>query len=274
MSAYYTLLSRQTDTNNNTATAHYQSTDHAQGAWNPFEQHMAVATGLMAHELEQFFPRDDLTIARLSLDILGVIYQGKTIVRTRFVRTGRTIELIESTLSTFDKNGTERVSVIMQAWRFAISDTRAIAGTEDISYSPLNLPNWDGMNVWDSGYINSLKAKVAHHRAGKSLVWFDTDIKMVTGENTSDFVHLIGMVDTANGIAMRTSDKAWIFPSIDLQIHLYRLPTGRWLGLDTVQQIGEHGVGLTSSVLHDEHGAFGRAEQILTVRYIGQSSVK
>lgn len=94
---------------------------------------------------------------------------------------------------------------------------------------------------------------------------------MVAGEPTSDFVHLIGMVDTANGIAMRTKDRAWIFPSIDLQIHLYRIPTGRWLGLDTVQQIGGNGVGLTSSVLHDEHGSFGRAEQILTVRHIGKS---
>lgn len=269
MRAYYEPISRSV--NDDTTTAHYQSTDYAQGAWNPFEQHMAVATGLMARELEQFFPRNDLAIARLSLDVLGVIYQGETVVRTRFIRTGSTIELIESTLSTFDKNGTERVSIIMCAWRLAVSDTSAIAGTEDASCSPIDLPDWDGMSIWDSGYINTLKAKVAHHRTGKSLVWFDTDIEMVADEPTSDFVHLIGMVDTANGIAMRTKDRAWIFPSIDLQIHLYRIPTGRWLGLDTVQQIGESGVGLTSSVLYDEHGSFGRAEQILTVRHIGKS---
>lgn len=36
------------------------------------------------------------------------------------------------------------------------------------------------------------------------------------------------------------------FPNLDLQIHLHRLPQGRWLGLETVQQIGQDGVGLTS----------------------------
>lgn len=275
MTAYYTPISRHT-TDDKTTTAHYHSTDHAQGVWQPIEQHMAVATGLLAHELVRFFPRDDLAIARLSLDILGVIYQGETVVRTRFIRTGRTIELIESTLSTFDKNGTERVSIIMRAWRLATSDTTAIAGTENMplnadDINPASLPTWDGMSMWDGGYIKSLKAKVAHHRQGKSMIWFDTDIDMVAGEPTCDFVHLIGMIDTANGIAMRTDGKTWIFPSIDLQIHLHRTPTGRWLGLDTVQQIGKAGVGLTSSVLYDEQGAFGRAEQILTVRCVGKN---
>lgn len=268
MSAYYTPISRHTT--DDTTTAHYQSTMHAQGAWNDFEQHMAVATGLMAHELERFFPRDDLMIARLSLDILGVIYLGETVVQTRFIRTGKTIELIESTLSTFDKQGKQRVSVIMRAWRLLKSQTHAIAGLESppLDKSVAELPKWDGMGVWAGGYIKSLSAKIAHHRAGRSFVWLNTDIEMVAGETTSDFVHLIGMVDTSNGTAMRATDRSWIFPSIDLQIHLHRTPVGRWLGLDTMQEIGDSGVGLTSSVLYDEQGAFGRAKQILTVRQL------
>lgn len=270
MSAYYIPISRHTT--DDTTTARYQPTNHAQGVWNDFEQHMAVATGLMAHELERFFPRDDLMIARLSMDILGVIYLGETLVRTRFIRTGRTIELIESTLSTFDKNGTEKISVIMRAWRLIKSDTHAIAGLECSPFDKTvaDLPDWDGMAVWSGGYIKSLFAKIAHHRAGKSFVWLNTDIEMVAGEHTSNFVHLIGMVDTSNGTAMRATDGTWIFPSIDLQIHLHRTPVGRWLGLDTVQEIGEQGVGLTTSVLHDEQGVFGRAEQILTVRHLGK----
>ncbi|MDO4441446.1 MAG: thioesterase family protein [Moraxella sp.] len=267
MNAYYTRLSRHHA--DGKSVSHYQSTKHAQGAWNEFEQHMAVATGLLAHELEQFCPRDDLMIARLSLDILGVIYSGQTIVRTHFVRTGRTIELIESTLSTIDGDGREKVSIIMRAWRLTKSDTRSIAGLEDTIQDPSNLPTWQGLKTWGGGYIQSLQAKSAQHRAGKSTVWLDTDIQMIAGEPTSDFVHLIGMVDTANGIAARTQDKSWIFPSIDLQIHLHRTPVGRWLGLETVQQIGESGVGLTNSILHDKLGPFGRALQILTVRNLG-----
>ena len=56
--------------------------------------------------------------------------------------------------------------------------------------------------------------------------------------------------------------------NLDLQIHLYRLPQDQWLGLETVQQYGEDGIGLTSSVSHDIDGSFGCSKQILTLRAI------
>ena len=92
---------------------------------------------------------------------------------------------------------------------------------------------------------------------------------MVENQPTTDFVHLMGMVDTANGIVPRQGDDfAWAFPNLDLQIHLHRFPTGRWLGLQATQQFGSDGIGLTSAILHDVQGPFGRSEQILTLRKI------
>ncbi len=57
-----------------------------------------------------------------------------------------------------------------------------------------------------------------------------------------------------------------MFPNVDLSIHLYRQPEGRWVGLDTGVVFGRDGQGLTSTVLHDMHGPVGQAQQILTVR--------
>ena len=124
------------------------------------------------------------------------------------------------------------------------------------------------MKHWPGGYIASLQVK-AHpdRRAGKGIVWLNTPIEMVEGQETSDFVHIIGLIDTANGIVPRRgSDRSWGYPNLDLQIHLHRIPQGRWLGLETTQQYGSSGIGLTSSILHDVHGPFGHSEQILTVR--------
>ena len=59
-----------------------------------------------------------------------------------------------------------------------------------------------------------------------------------------------------------------MFPNLDLQIHMYREPEGQWLGLEVQQSYGTDGIGLTSTVLHDTSGPFGRAEQILTVRQL------
>ena len=50
MPAYYRLIQREQHADGS-VTAHYQSNLHAQGAWNPHEQHMAPATGIICAEL-------------------------------------------------------------------------------------------------------------------------------------------------------------------------------------------------------------------------------
>ena len=70
----------------------------------------------------------------------------------------------------------------------------------------------------------------------------------------------------ANGVAVRERPEDWLFPNLDLTIHLYRQPEGEWVGLDTSVIFGSGGHGLTSSALHDASGPVGRAEQTLTLR--------
>lgn len=267
MSAYYQLIDRITEQNGDVIT-NYRSTIHAQGAWNPHEQHMGPASGIIAAELEQFSPRSDMRIGRISFDIFGLIAAGDFSVTTRLIRPGRTIELIESEMQA---NG--KTCVVARAWRMCTQDSSEVAGLEDQHIThPDQLPSWDGMKRWPGGYIASIEAKIEeNHRAGKGIVWINTPKDMVEDQPTSDFVHLMGLVDTANGTSPRQeSNFTWGFPNLDLQIHMYRYPTGRWLGLDTVQQYGNDGIGLTSAVLHDTHGPFGRSEQILTLRKVAK----
>ncbi|MGL5252045.1 MAG: thioesterase family protein [Moraxella sp.] len=268
--SYYTLQERTTT--QNITTAHYRCNIHCQGAWNEHEQHMAAATGVLAYELERFMPREDMRIGRISLDIFGLIHFGEFSITTQVIRGGRTIELLEATMTAGGKT-----CIVARAWRMQTSDTAAVSGLED---EPIGHPesylDWDGIKHWGGGYIHSIYLKAdPNNRQGGGIVWLNNDLEMVANDPTnpqgltSDFVHLMGMVDTANGIVPRIyqpNDIEWLFPNLDLQIHLHRLPQGRWLGLETVQQIGQDGVGLTSSVLHDVHGVFGRSEQILTVR--------
>lgn len=263
MSAYYQLINSTID-DHGANTSHYRSLIHTQGAWNPHEQHMAPASGVMAAELEQFQPRADMRIARLSYDIFGLISYGDFTITTRIIRPGKTIELLEAEMVANDKT-----CIVARAWRLATQDSSAIAALEDQPVSHLDtLTPWDGMQRWPGGYIKSITAKTdQNRRPGKGIVWISNDKSMVEGQSTTDFVRLMGMVDTANGVVPRQNDEfIWAFPNLDLQIHLYRYPTGQWLGLETTQQYGTDGIGLTSSVLHDEQGPFGHTEQILTLR--------
>ena len=90
MSAYYSLIQREQHTDGST-TAYYRSNIHAQGAWNPHEQHMAPATGILCVELEQFQPRSEMRIGRVGLDIFGLIAFGEFSITTRMIRPCKTI---------------------------------------------------------------------------------------------------------------------------------------------------------------------------------------
>lgn len=243
----------------------YESTIHAQGAWNPEEQHMAPVSGILVRELEAFAPRPELRMARINFDILGMIPGGEFSIECKVLRPGKTIELVQAEMIA---NG--RTSVRATAWRLQRSDTTAVAGLGDVAMPSLSeATSAQGLAEWPGGYIRSIDLQsVPGAVPGRGQSWLRGGYAMVEGEPTEDLVKLIGVADTANGIAPRIApgEGTYIYPNTDLSIHLYREPEGEWLGLDTSVTFGSDGIGLTSSVLNDHRGPFGRAEQILTVR--------
>jgi hypothetical protein len=159
------------------------------------------------------------------------------------------------------------------AWRLVKGATAEVAALEDARMpGPDGLETAHGMTQWPGDFIGSLDFRAVDGlRPGRGQVWVRTPYDLVEGAPASDLVRLVGLVDTANGIAARVppGGDSYMFPNVDLQIHLHRAPRGEWLGLDTKVTFGADGIGLTSSVLHDAEGPFGRSEQILTVRRLG-----
>lgn len=244
----------------------YESTVHAQGAWNPHEQHMAPVSGLLTHSLERFQPRDGTRTARISFDIFGMIPDGEFEIVTTMLRPGRTIELVQAELVSGG-----RTAVRATAWRMQQSDTSTIAAIEDESMpGPDECVEHVGMTEWLGGYIQSIEIRaVPGHRSGQGRAWLRSKHPLVEGEPFTAVAALAGLIDTSNGIATRVKPENYLFPNLDLQVHLYREPAGEWLGLQNSVSFGTDGIGLTSTVLHDVSGPFGRAEQILTLRAAG-----
>lgn len=241
----------------------FESTIHAQGAWNEHEQHMAPASALLTHVIDREFGREGMRIARLSFEIYGIIHGGAFEVRTQVLRPGRTIELVQADMICGD-----RTAISARAWLLATSDTADIAGTEDAPLPPVaEASAWDGMAPWPGGYIASLEFyTVGEPRPGARQAWLRSQHPLVDSGEVSPLAHLVRLTDSANGLSARADPQTVLFPNVDLQIHVHRLPRGDWLGIDGVQQYGPDGVGLTSSILNDEAGPFARAEQILTLR--------
>lgn len=239
----------------------YRPTVHAQGAWSEHEQHMAVVAGLITHEVESFEPRPDLQLAKIGFEILGFLPLDETVIEVRCARPGRTIEQLE-----FVATIGGRAVVRGTAWRLLRVDTSAVAGChEALMPAPERLPACD-LSSWTGGYIESITLRRDEGEPGRNRGWLRSDLPLVLGHESSSYANFVRFVDTANGIAVRANPTEWLFPNVDLVVHLWREPDPTWVGLDTTVAFGASGVGLTSSVLHDLHGPVGRAEQVLTVR--------
>ncbi|WP_046733764.1 thioesterase family protein [Streptomyces humi] len=244
----------------------YKPTAHAGGAWDPDEQHFSPLGGLVAHAIDRHRaagPDDGLVLSRISYDILGRPALDECEIRVETVRPGRTIELVEAVVRIAG-----RPVVRARAWLLAGLDTTGVAGgPDDRLAAPESLASWRMSDVWPGGYIASVDVRpVAPPRPGRTTAWISTPLDLVAGVQVSPLASYLALVDTANGIAARQPPGRWMFPNVDLTVHLHRQPRGEWTGLDTTVTFGPTGQGLTSTVLHDVDGPVGRAEQILTVR--------
>ncbi|EFE66001.1 MULTISPECIES: thioesterase family protein [Streptomyces] len=244
----------------------FKPTAHASGAWDQDEQHFSPLGGLVVHALDRHLAgRADqgLVISRISYDILGRLALDECEILVETVRPGRTIELLEAVVRTAG-----RPVVRARAWLLASLDTAAVAGGagERLPH-PRTLTPWAMSEQWPGGYIASLDVRpVAPPRPGRTTAWISTRLGLVAGEASSPLASYLALVDTANGIAVRRPPTEWMFPNVDLTVHLHRRPGGDWTGLDTTVAFGPTGQGLTSTVLHDLDGPVGTAQQILTVR--------
>jgi acyl-CoA thioesterase len=248
-----------------TGPATYRPTAHVSGAWNLEEQHIAPALGLLAHVLEQDRDArrgDQLFPARLSYDIWGTVPMAEVTVSVQVLRPGRTVELVEVRLA-----HAGRTVVSLGAWLMRRGDTAAIAGSHlaDVP-GPHDVPQWDPTTVWPGGFIASAEVRRAQIEPGRAIVWVRTDVPLLDGEPVSNLARTAGLLDIINGMTVRAEPREVAFPNLDLTAHLIREPTGDWIGFDATVSFGSSGVGVTSSVLHDETGPLGTMSQTLTVR--------
>jgi len=218
------------------------------------------------HELERWLARrraDDKLVTRISSDYLGVFDFHECAVACEVIRTGRSVELVEVVVT---QNA--RPAIRTRIWRVSASDTAAVAGG---AREPLPPPGqadpFDLSSIWPGDYVASLDVRtVGTPSPGRTTAWITTTLSVVPGEPVSNLCRFALLADTTNGIAVRRPPEEWLFPNVDLTIHLFGQPRGPWLGVETSVTFGPTGHGLTSSELHDIAGHLGHAEQSLLVR--------
>lgn len=246
MTAYYEPL----------GAGRFRSGPACAGPWSPGDQHGGPPSALMAGALEATGRRDDMLLARLTIEILGPIKVADLELETRVTRPGRRVERVEGTLT----QGGRQV-LAASAWRIART------GSSTPLPAPPPVPADRDLADQD-GYLGSVEWAPVSGRFGEPgpcSVWTRLRGEIVAGELPSPLQRVVAVADSGNGVSQVFPMSETWFINPELTVHLHREAVGEWILLDAETVASEGGAGLASSVLSDRDGRIGRGAQALLI---------
>lgn len=256
----------------------FVATPATAGPWSPQAQHGGPPSALAARAIENHERDQGQRLARVAIDILRPVPVGKITVKTRTLRPGRRVALIEAVM---EADGQEVLHA--RGWRLAVTPGAAAAATPPAGHSapaglpaavPLSgmlaehpLPTFSGGHT--AGYVSAVEWRFLSGgdfaKREPARVWMTPRIPLLEGEELTPMCRTLLVADSGSGVSAVLDPRKFLFVNVDLTVVLTRDPVGEWVHLDSVSTIGAQGTGLAETVLSDAGGPCGRALQTLLV---------
>jgi hypothetical protein len=272
----------------------YLSTPATAGPWSRDAQHGGPPSALAVRAIEQHEPDERQRLGRVAVDILRPIPIGKLSIRTRTIRPGRRVALIEAIM---EADGQEVLHA--RGWRIERPAAPVPAITDGTQAAPLP-PSGEGtppliFRQEPGGYLASIEWRFLPSDfddvalgAGRALgsggtagaresaaesprtararaAWARPMIPLLAGEESSAMARTLLVADSGSGVGAALPATQFLFINVDVTVALPRDPVGDWLLLEAETTIGADGTGLAMTRLSDETGPCGRAWQTLLV---------
>jgi Thioesterase-like superfamily len=245
----------------------FVATELTRGPWDPGSQHAGPPSALLGREIEQVEGAERFQVARVTLEILRPVPIGPVRVEAEVVRPGRSVQMIEATLS-----GEDGPLMVARAWRIRTSEIEIPEDVATTPEAPLG-PEEGGVPEFfstgqDVGYHTAMDWRSVGGgflEAGPATVWMRMGCALVAGEEPTPLQRTLVAADVGNGISAVLDWQRYVFINVDLSVHLERMPEGEWVCVDAVTLPQGSGIGTAESVLYDERGRIGRAAQALLI---------
>lgn len=244
----------------------FAATELTRGPWDRGSQHAGPPCALLGRDLERAGRLAPAQIARITYEILRPVPIATLQTVARVVRPGRSVEMHEGSLV---HEGEDVIRA--RAWRIRTTDL-PLEG-EQPEPEPLPGPGLAEVKsffpvAWDVGYHSAMEVRFARGgftETGPALAWMRMRTPLVEGEEPTPQDRVLVAADSGNGVSASLDYHRYVFINTDLTVNLRRLPTGEWVGLDSVTYAEANGIGLSDTALHDERGMVGRATQALLI---------
>jgi Acyl-CoA thioesterase C-terminal domain/Acyl-CoA thioesterase N-terminal domain len=230
------------------------------GPWSPAAQHGGPPSALAARVMAAFEPAPGQRLASVAVDILRPVPVGKLTARTRTVRPGRRVALVETVL---EADGQEVLHA--RGWKIQLAAVPATSAPAPPPVPPAGGPS--GM-TWE-GYGTAMEWRYVSGAGlaepGPSAVWMRPLIPLLPGEDISPMSRALLCGDSGSGVSSVLDVRDYLFINVNMNVMLHRDPGGEWLLLDAVTAIGPDGTGVAASTLSDPAGPVGQVAQTLLV---------
>ncbi|AYJ85125.1 thioesterase family protein (plasmid) [Sphingomonas paeninsulae] len=236
----------------------YIPTEAAASPWDGAHLSGVAIGGLLAHAIDGV--SGEMSIARLTIDILGTAPRVETTVAVRTLREGNRLRLVEAELSSGG-----RVSGRATALLVRVAETPAIESP--LAYPPPeSFPSAKPPS--SPALANAIQRRIVYGSSrdpGPGAMWVRIDIAMVAGTPLSPLVRSAMMGDMGGAIGSVLPVRGFTFANVDIAIHFSRMPRGEWLLIDSLTDTAGNGLGIVSSVFSDRDGVYARGHQALFV---------
>ena len=243
----------------------YVATELTRGPWDEEAQHAGPPCALLGRVVDRAGDLSDARLARITFEILKPVPIATLTCSAQVMRPGRSVELIEGTLS---HDGVPLIHA--RAWRIRTASLAEGPPSEEPPPGPgLGEPGDYFPTPWQTGYHTAMEMRFlsgGYTEPGPSRAWMRMRGQLVAGEGPSALERVLVAADSGNGISSPLDYRRYLFINADLSVALRRLPVGEWICLDAITYAERDGVGLTDTALLDEAGSIGRASQSLLVR--------
>ena len=204
--------------------------------------------------IEQRHGADDFVPARLTVDMFRLPTLAPIEVKTRLVRDGLRIKLVEAD---FLSGGVTMARASCQL-------LRRTENPQGMVWSP---PNWEVPAP--CGHSRSHRSQARHERQmdhaadhgamgtiGPRRLWMSEVRDLVEGAPLTPFVRVAVAADFASPFA-NAGDQGLGYINSDVTLYLHRLPITEWIGFEVVNHHATDGIAIGECWLYDEQGAIG-----------------
>jgi hypothetical protein len=240
------------------------ATELARGPWDPNAQHGGGPAALMARAVERHDPDPPMQVARLTIELLRPVPLGRIDVRTRTLRPGRKVQLIEASIVAGDVEVARTTALRIRNKDLMLPASTLVADQLPMSVDAQTFAFENTGPVTFGAAMEFRSARGRIEQVGPAAVWFRLRVPIVAGEELTPLMRVAAAADFGNGVSSVVDwNTGWLFINPDLTVHLSRYPRGEWVALDAVTYPSDHGVGFAESALYDEDGRIGRSVQSL-----------